>query len=218
MDLIHPAVSEHHLRVAYSCACIAEEMTLTGPDVQSVLVAGALHDVAAACAPQGRPVLDRALECDTFEAADGDVHDHGEDGFRLFSRFEPFARAAAFIRFHHVDWNHGEGRHFRGHAVPVESHMLRLADRVATFGGSWTFSSKASSQINSYSNLLSAAASCTACDRANSSAAAKPTFCRTDGLKSSQMRRTSCEIDSISVRNAAGSTAFPFPAAPVAET
>jgi HD-GYP domain-containing protein (c-di-GMP phosphodiesterase class II) len=131
MDLIHPAVSEHHLRVAYASACMAEEMGLTGSEVQSVLVAGALHDVAAACAPQGRPVLDRALECDTFEKGDSDVHDHGEDGFRLFSRFEPFARAAAFIRFHHVDWNHGEGQYFGGHAVPVESHILRLADRVA---------------------------------------------------------------------------------------
>ena len=131
MDLIHPSVSEHHLRVAYVSACIAEEMGLTDAEVQSVLVAGALHDVAAACARHGRPVLDRALESDAFEEIGSDVHDHGEDGYRLFSRFAPFACAAAFIRFHHVDWHHGEGACFNGHTVPAESQILRVADRVA---------------------------------------------------------------------------------------
>ncbi|HYD93878.1 MAG TPA: HD domain-containing phosphohydrolase [Noviherbaspirillum sp.] len=131
MDLLHPAISEHHLRVAYASACIAEEMGFAAAEVQSILVAGALHDVAAACAPAARPVLDRALASDPFDKGGLNVHDHGEDCHRLFSRFEPFAGAARAIRFHHVDWNHGEGKTFRGHAVPLESHILRLADRVA---------------------------------------------------------------------------------------
>lgn len=131
MDLLHPAVSEHHLRVAYVSACIAEEMGLSGEEVQSILVAGALHDAAAACAPHARPLLDRALESDPDENIESRVHDHGLECYRLLSGFAPFSKAAASIRFHHVDWNHGAGQYFEGIRVPFESHILRLADRLA---------------------------------------------------------------------------------------
>lgn len=131
MDLLHPAVSEHHLRVAYVSACVAEEIGLPEPDVQSILVAGAMHDVAAACAPQARALLDRALEYDPAGTADGNLHDHGEECYAMLSGFAPFAKAAESIRFHHVDWNHGAGKYFGDNRVPLESHILRLADRLA---------------------------------------------------------------------------------------
>ena len=131
MDLLHPVVSEHHLGVAYVSACLAEEMGLSEADVQSILVAGAMHDVVAACAPHARPLLDRALKGALVENIEGNIHDHGFQCYRMLSRFEPFAKAATTIRYHHVDWNHGEGKYFEGRSVPLESHILRLADRVA---------------------------------------------------------------------------------------
>lgn len=131
MDLLHPAVSEHHLRVAYVSACIAEEMGLSEGEVQSILVAGAMHDVAAACASHARPLLDRALESDLVPSIESNVHDHGFECYRMLSGFEQFAQAATSIRYHHVDWNHGQGKYFDGCSVPLASHILRLADRVA---------------------------------------------------------------------------------------
>ncbi|OWW20163.1 HD-GYP domain-containing protein [Noviherbaspirillum denitrificans] len=131
MDLLHPAVSEHHLRVAYVSACIAEEIGLSDAEVQDILVAAAMHDVAAACAPQTRPLLDRALDSDAAGDIGSDLHDHGLECSRMLAGFAPFARAARVIRFHHVDWNHGAGRYFDECRVPLESHILRLADRVA---------------------------------------------------------------------------------------
>ncbi|MEW5814431.1 MAG: HD domain-containing phosphohydrolase, partial [Spirochaetota bacterium] len=38
---------------------------------------------------------------------------------------------AALIRFHHVFWDNGKGRTFQGLEVPLGSHILNLADRVA---------------------------------------------------------------------------------------
>lgn len=131
MDLLHPAVSEHHLRVAYASACIAEEIGLAEREIQSTLVAGAMHDVVAACAPHTRSLLDRALESDPAEDVDANVHDHGIECSRMLAGFKPFAHAATSIRFHHVDWNHGAGQYFEGQHVPLESHILRLADRLA---------------------------------------------------------------------------------------
>lgn len=131
MDLLHPAVSEHHLRVAYVSACIAEAIGLSEAAIQSILVAGAMHDVAAACAPHHRPLLDRALDSDRVENIESNVHDHGFECYRMLSGFEPFAKAATSIRYHHIDWGYGEGQCFDGVSVPLESHILRLADRVA---------------------------------------------------------------------------------------
>jgi HD-GYP domain-containing protein (c-di-GMP phosphodiesterase class II) len=131
MDLLHPAVSEHHLRVAYVSACIAEEIGLAESEVQSILVAGAMHDIVAACAPHPRALLDRALERDPVENIESKVHDHGLECYRMLSGFKPFERAATSIRFHHADWKFGAGEYFEGCRVPFESHILRLADRVA---------------------------------------------------------------------------------------
>ena len=60
------------------------------------------------------------------------------------------------------------------------------------------------------SNLQSGGACSTACAKANCKAADKPTFSSADGLRSSQMRRTSCEIDSISERRAPGAEGARF--------
>ena len=130
MDLVHPAVSEHHLRVAYAAACIAGEMGLSDADVQSVLVAGALHDVAAACAPQTKRLLDRALQGE-FDSVGNEIHEHGFACHSMLSGFAPFAKAAQVIRYHHVNWNDGEGAYFAGSRVPLESHILHLADRLS---------------------------------------------------------------------------------------
>jgi HD-GYP domain-containing protein (c-di-GMP phosphodiesterase class II) len=37
---------------------------------------------------------------------------------------------ATIIRFHHLPWRDGVGRHERGHEVPEASHLLNLADRI----------------------------------------------------------------------------------------
>ncbi|MDP3668486.1 MAG: HD domain-containing protein [Telluria sp.] len=51
IDFLHPAISEHHLRVACIASGLAQELGLDARQVQDVMIAGALHDLAAVCSP-----------------------------------------------------------------------------------------------------------------------------------------------------------------------
>jgi HD-GYP domain-containing protein (c-di-GMP phosphodiesterase class II) len=133
IELLHPAISDHHLRVAYIGSCLAEQLGLDAGQTQDILIAGALHDVAAVSSVVWLALLDDALS--HYHSANAqlpeDLHRHGFEGYLLLRDFPPFAEAAAAIRFHHVDWQFGRGRELAGQMVPVASHILHLADRVA---------------------------------------------------------------------------------------
>lgn len=132
LDLLHPAIGEHHLRVAYIGACIAEKAGLRNDEIQDIIVAGALHDIIAVCKPNSRPFLDKALaHYDGDIEAEENLHLHAEEGYLLLRDFPPFAQAATIIRFHHVDWNFGAAKSLDHHDIPLASHILRLADRLA---------------------------------------------------------------------------------------
>lgn len=133
IDFLHPRISEHHLRVAYVASCLAETLGLGLEDTQNALIAGALHDVAAVSCVMRLPLFDEALryDHDSGPPRPGDLHQHGWDAYLLLRDFTPFAEAAQVIRFHHVNWDFGRGEEFQGAPVPLSSHILRLADRVA---------------------------------------------------------------------------------------
>ena len=61
LDLLHPAIADHHLRVAYIAGCIAEELGFTPAEIQNVLIAGALHDAGAVSSSVWIRTLDYAL-------------------------------------------------------------------------------------------------------------------------------------------------------------
>ncbi len=133
LGLLHPAISDHHLRVAYIASCLAEELGLASGEMPDALIAGALHDVAAVSSPVMVAQLDHALT--HYRLGDSgipdDQHKHAFEGFTLTRDFPPFAQAASAIRFHHVDWDFGRGNEFAGETVPLVSHILHLADRIA---------------------------------------------------------------------------------------
>ena len=133
LDLLHPAIADHHLRTAYIAGCIAEELGFAPTDIQNTLIAGALHDAGAVSSSVWIRTLDYALG--GYQPNEGeypeDIHKHGFEGFVLLRDFPPFAEAASAIRFHHVDWNFGQGSEFAGEPVPMAASILRLADHVA---------------------------------------------------------------------------------------
>ncbi|QAU33128.1 HD domain-containing protein [Janthinobacterium sp. 17J80-10] len=132
IDLLHPAIGEHHLRVAYLSARIAELAGFSGDAIQDIIVAGALHDIAAVCQPYSLPLLDKALTVYDGDMTDeANIHEHAEEGYLMLHDFPPFTQAATIIRFHHVDWRAAKIAARAGHAIPLASHILRLADRLA---------------------------------------------------------------------------------------
>lgn len=133
LDLLHTSIGDHHLRVAYIACCIAEELGLSPTDIQTTLIAGALHDAGTVSSPQRLGLLDHALinyeihETAVFE----DIHEHGRKGFELLRDFPPFAAAASAVRFHHVEWEFGRGAVYGGEPVPPVAAILLVADRIA---------------------------------------------------------------------------------------
>lgn len=133
LDLLHTSIGDHHLRVAYIACCIAEELGFPPEDIQTALIAGALHDAGTVSSPQRLNLLDHALvnyeirETAVFE----DIHEHGRKGFELLRDFPPFSAAALAVRYHHIEWEFGRGAQHEGEPIPPVAAILLVADRVA---------------------------------------------------------------------------------------
>lgn len=122
MDMVSPYVVDHHKRVAYIASSIAAEMGLPEKERENLILAGLLHDIGAFS-------LKDRLDALNFDSDYS--HKHAELGHRLIKTYKSFAKIAPLIRFHHVPWDNGRGNSFAGEPVPLSSHILHLADRIA---------------------------------------------------------------------------------------
>jgi HD-GYP domain-containing protein (c-di-GMP phosphodiesterase class II) len=121
MDLVSPAVAEHHRRVACLATMLARELGFPADETQELATAAALHDAGALS-------LRERLETLRFEL--DSPWKHSELGYRLLKTFKPFAGVAPLVRYHHLPWSDGRGASHEGLPVPRGSHLLHLADRV----------------------------------------------------------------------------------------
>ena len=122
VDLVSPLVANHHRRTAQIAYGLGMQMKLPDEKIRELVIAAALHDVG------GLTRRERLLTLD-FEYQN--PYGHAVLGYLLLKTFEPFRRVAEIVRFHHVPWENGQGKMFAGQPVPLHSHLLQLADRVA---------------------------------------------------------------------------------------
>ncbi len=122
MDLVSPAVSNHHLRVAYIAFSLGKELGMSLDEQRDLALAGSLHD-------SGALSLKERLDALEFELVTPQTH--AETGYKLLMTFRPLAHVARIVRYHHVPWKDTSGSRFAEDDVPFASHVLHLADRVA---------------------------------------------------------------------------------------
>jgi len=122
MDVAVPALVDHHNQVAYIALSLGAELALPLEQRKELVVAGMLHDIGAF-------YLKERLQVLQFEA--DNLRKHAEIGYSLLKGFQPFSSVAEIVRFHHMYWDKGKGSEFKGEPVPLGSHILHLADRVA---------------------------------------------------------------------------------------
>lgn len=122
-DLVDSGLGMHQMQVAYIAVRIGEVLDLSGEQKNKLIMAGLLHDI-------GGLSLKERMDALHFEEAEN-FYRHAEMGCLLLRAFEPLSDVATFVRFHHVAWNNGGGSHFNGLQVPMDSHILHLADRLA---------------------------------------------------------------------------------------
>ncbi|MEW6218553.1 MAG: HD domain-containing phosphohydrolase [Thermodesulfobacteriota bacterium] len=134
MDLVSPALNNHQRRVGFVSLQLARALGLPDAVCRDTLMAGMLHDCGALDMP------DRTITL-TFELGGPDhpvPQGHATAGFRLLSRFAPFAQVARMVRYHHHPWASGAGTAWQGDEVPLAAHILHLADRVDVLVGDTT--------------------------------------------------------------------------------
>lgn len=119
VDLVSPALVNHHNRVAYVASSLAFELGLPAEEQRDLMLAGALHDVGALS-------LKDRLDALAFECSWDGISNHGHLSCALLETFGPFSSIAPLTRHHHTPWEgHEDGD------VPLGGHILHLADRVA---------------------------------------------------------------------------------------
>jgi HD-GYP domain-containing protein (c-di-GMP phosphodiesterase class II) len=129
LDLVSPAVVDHHLRVARIARAIARQLNLPGEQQGDILLAAALHDAGAFSLRERLDIMRFELER---------PQEHADAGYRLLKSFPHFERAADMVRFHHLPWEDRRGEISQGHPVPLGSHLLHLADRVSVLPVNWS--------------------------------------------------------------------------------
>ncbi|MEN3185860.1 MAG: HD domain-containing phosphohydrolase [Atribacterota bacterium] len=126
VDLVNPAFSKHHAKVAYIALNIAQSMNLPLDEKRDLVIASLLHDVGALSTEERLQYL--AFEAD-FEF--NNPHGHAATGHHLFKQFEPFFGPALLIKHHHTYY-----RDMERNTVPSGACILQLADRVAVLAKS----------------------------------------------------------------------------------
>lgn len=116
MDLISPAVANHHARVGYFAARLGAVLGLSDTDRRDLVLAGLMHDAGA---------LSLKTRLDAL-AFDSDEHTHADIGSRLVRTCPGLLRAAELIRYHHTPYRELQ----RVPGASALSNLLCLADRI----------------------------------------------------------------------------------------
>lgn len=122
-DMVSPALNGHQQQVAYISWHIGKVLGLEPKRMNELYAASVLHDIG------GLSLKDR-LKLLSFELVN--PHLHGEIGWLLLRDYPEFSREATIIRHHHVWWDNGKGKRNKGEEVPLESHIIHMADRITT--------------------------------------------------------------------------------------
>jgi len=122
LDLMSSKLMCHHKTVAYISCLISKEIGLRPKAQDNLIMAGMMHDI-------GSLTLSERLNTLEFDLTE--PHQHAERGYHTLRGFKPFSRPAEIIRYHHLPWKHGLGERCNGRSVPIESHIIHLADRAS---------------------------------------------------------------------------------------
>lgn len=125
-------VNMHHWRTALLCRGIADELKMPREQQQKLLYAALLHDIGAASSHDERRKLLTPLQ---EVKMGGTIHTHAEVGYRLLQGSLCFYPLADIVRMHHDRWGGGNPSGLSGDAIPLESRIIHLADRIEVLVG-----------------------------------------------------------------------------------
>lgn len=119
LDLAAPALNHHHKRVAYIAYSLARELSWDEREIFDLVTASILHDIGAFSQEERICLSGRT----GFENVN--PHEHAYAGYLLLRAFDPLAKAAEMVRYHHINYREGQS------GIPRGSYVICLADRIA---------------------------------------------------------------------------------------
>ena len=118
IDLVYPALCNHHKKVAYISYCIAKEMRLPDHKVVDIVQAAMLHDIGAFSVDERMCVVNAMFD-------DSAYNQHALIGCRLLQGCKPLDHAATIIKYHHAHYTAA------ARSIPLGSYIVHLADRLS---------------------------------------------------------------------------------------
>ncbi|QJA06001.1 HD domain-containing protein [Thermosulfurimonas marina] len=115
----YPALAEHQLRVSYLARILGREVGFSGKELEALVIAGALHDLALFTSVDKKLALEEDPQ--TLER-------HARWGYALLRGFPYLRRSAEFILHHHAPWQILKEKDDQMWALG--SNILRLADTL----------------------------------------------------------------------------------------
>ena len=118
LDLVVPALSGHHKKVAIIACRIAQSMNIPDEEIQYIILASMLHDVGAFSAAE-------RLKIQQYNSFEEGLDEHAIRGSRLLKGFAPFSKVAKIIQYHHANYDPLK------RSIPLGSYIVHLADRIS---------------------------------------------------------------------------------------
>ena len=118
LDSQIPGNKKHSSRVGYTSLNIANALGLSEERKYSLLISSLLHD-----AGDGKIVSEKDMT----------IPEHALKG-NIFIEDVPFLeKPAAIIKYHHIPWDFGKGSIYEEEEIPIESHILHLAEFIDNY-------------------------------------------------------------------------------------
>lgn len=117
-------LSDHQQQVAFLSHQLGKKYGLDDDSLKRLTLAALVHDIGALSADEHKKIA----EIDVVHNFDSN---HATKGAALLTGFKPFAHFAPIIKFHHLPWDDGRGMEYRGEQVPIESHIMYMADQIS---------------------------------------------------------------------------------------
>jgi putative two-component system response regulator len=115
----------HSVRVAQLAASLAAEMGRSDPEIESVRLAGRLHDIGMICLGDGILSREGPLTAPEFEQ----VKRHVVIGHQILEPLPHFGMVSVFVRSHHERWDGGGyPDRLRGEEIPWGARLIGAAE------------------------------------------------------------------------------------------
>jgi HD-GYP domain-containing protein (c-di-GMP phosphodiesterase class II) len=121
-DLVSPKIVGQNRQVSYIAFSLARELKMPRQQQKDLIIAGLFHDIGISSSAEKIGALQFQFE---------NAGEHARTGARLLETSDLFTNAANLIRFHHQPWENGASTSSANDKVPISSHVLHLADRMA---------------------------------------------------------------------------------------